>query len=242
MSNKVVAITGASSGIGEAAARLLAQSRVKLVLGARRTDKLATIANHIEATGGTALAVELDVTKRSSMQAFAEVAQERFGRIDVLVSNAGVMYLAPLSDLRVDEWERMIDVNIKGVLNGVAVFLPRMLEQGSGHFVTVGSTAGHQVMPMNGVYASTKFAVRAIADSLRLEGGEAIRSTLISPGATATELFDKIPNLEVQELVKSYSGGALPADSIARAIAFAIAQPEGVDVNEILVRPMMNKY
>jgi NADP-dependent 3-hydroxy acid dehydrogenase YdfG len=242
MSNKVVAITGASSGIGEATARLLAQSGARLALGARRTDKLASIAKDIEAAGGAVVAIELDVTSRESMQAFGDAVQARYGRIDVVVNNAGVMYLAPLSDLRVNEWDRMVDVNIKGVLHGIAAFLPRMLEQGCGHFVTVGSIAGHQVMPMNGVYAATKFALRAIADSLRLEGGEAIRSTLISPGATATELFDKIPSLEVQELVKSYAGGALPADSIARAIAFAIAQPEGVDVNEILVRPMANKY
>jgi NADP-dependent 3-hydroxy acid dehydrogenase YdfG len=242
MSDKVIAITGASSGIGEAAARLLAKSGAKLVLGARRIDQLATIAKAIEADGGVAVPVELDVTNRASMQAFAEAAQSRFGRIDVLVNNAGVMFLAPLSDLRVDEWDRMIDVNVKGVLNGIAAFLPRMQAQGRGHVVTVASVAGHQVMPMNGVYAATKFAVRALAESVRIEGGTSIRSTLISPGATATELFDKILHPQIQEMAKARLASALPVDSIARAIAFAIAQPDDVDVNEIIVRPMANKY
>ncbi len=242
MNDKVVAITGASSGIGEATARLLAKSGARLVLGARRRDQLAAIAREIEAEGGVAVPVELDVTDRASMQAFAEVAVNRFGRIDVLVNNAGVMLLAPLSDLRTEEWDRMIDVNIKGVLNGAAAFLPRMQTQGRGHIVIVGSIAGHQVMPMNGVYAATKFAVRAIAESLRLEGGAAIRSTLISPGAVATELFDKILHPQIQEMAKARLGSALPVDSIARAIAFAIDQPDDVDVSEIIVRPMANKY
>jgi NADP-dependent 3-hydroxy acid dehydrogenase YdfG len=242
MSDKVIAITGASSGIGEAAARLLAKSGARLVLGARRHDQLATIAREIEAEGGTALPVALDVTARASMEAFAAAARERFGRIDVLVNNAGVMLLAPFSDLRIEEWERMIDVNIKGVLYGAAAFWPHMQAQGSGHIVTVGSMAGHQVMPMSGVYAATKFAVRAIAESLRLEGGTAIRSTLISPGAVATELFDKILHPQIQQLAKSRISSALPVDSVAHAIAYAIGQPENVDVTEIIVRPMTNKY
>lgn len=242
MRDKVIAITGASSGIGEATAKLLAETGAKLVLGARRREQLENIAREIETAGGTAVAVELDVTRRDSMMAFAEAAGSQFGRIDVLVNNAGVMLLAPLADLRVEEWERMIDVNLKGILYGVAAFLPRMQAQERGHIVTVGSVAGRQVMPMNGVYAATKFAVRAIAESIRLEGGTAIRSTLISPGATQTELFDKILHPQIQEMVKARSGSALPVDSIARAIAFAIAQPDGVDVNEIIVRPMVNKY
>jgi NADP-dependent 3-hydroxy acid dehydrogenase YdfG len=242
MSEKVIAITGASSGIGEAAARLLAKSGAKLVLGARRTEQLTTIAKDIEAEGGAAVAVELDVTDRASVEAFVEVARSRFGRIDVIVNNAGVMYLAPLADLRTEEWERMIDVNIKGVLNGVAAVWPHMLAQGNGQIVIVGSVAGHQVMPMNGVYAATKFAVRAIAENIRLEGGSAIRSTLIAPGATQTELFDKIIHPQIQQAAKARNATALPVDSIARAIAYAIEQSHDVDVNEIIVRPMSNKY
>jgi NADP-dependent 3-hydroxy acid dehydrogenase YdfG len=242
MSDKVVAITGASSGIGEATARLLAKSGARLVLGARRRDQLVAIAKQIEAEGGTAVPVELDVTNRASLQAFVQMALSQFGRIDVLVNNAGVMLLAPLSDLRTEEWDRMIDVNIKGVLYGAAAVLPHMHAQGRGHIVTVGSIAGHQVMPMNGVYAATKFAVRALAESLRLEGGTAIRSTLISPGAVATELFDKILHPQIQQMAKARIGSALRVDCIARAIAFAIEQPDDVDVNEIIVRPMANKY
>jgi NADP-dependent 3-hydroxy acid dehydrogenase YdfG len=242
MTDKVIAITGASSGIGEAAARLLAKTGAKLVLGARRMDQLSVIAKEIEAEGSTAVAVSLDVTSRDSMKAFVDVAISRFGRVDVMVNNAGVMLLAPFSDLRVEEWDRMIDVNIKGMLNGAAAVFPHMQAQQSGHFITVGSVAGHQVMPMNGVYAATKFAVRAIAESLRLEGGTAIRSTLIAPGAVATELFDKILHPQIKEMAKARQGSALPADSIARAIAYAIEQPADVDVNEIIVRPMGNKY
>lgn len=242
MNEKVIAITGASSGIGEASARLLAKTGAKLVLGARRMDQLTAIAESIEAEGGTAIPVELDVTSRDSMRAFVDAAINRFGRIDVMVNNAGVMYLAPFSDLRVDEWDRMIDVNIKGMLNGAAAVFPHMQAQNSGHFVTVGSIAGHQIMPMNGIYAATKFAVRAIAESLRLEGGTTIRSTLISPGAVATELFDKIPHPQIQEMAKSRLAAALPVEAVARAIAFAIEQPANVDVNEIIVRPMANKY
>jgi NADP-dependent 3-hydroxy acid dehydrogenase YdfG len=242
MTEKVIAITGASSGIGEATARLLAKAGHNLILGARRTDRLATITQEIEAQGGTAIPFELDVTNRASAKAFVDFTVSRFGRIDVMINNAGVMLLAPFSDLRVDEWDRMIDVNIKGVLNGAAAALPYMQAQASGHFVTVGSVAGHQVLTMNGVYAATKHAVRALAESFRREGGMEIRSTLISPGATATELFDNILHPQIQEMSKSRLDMALPVDSIARAIAFAIEQPADVDVNEIIIRPMANKY
>jgi NADP-dependent 3-hydroxy acid dehydrogenase YdfG len=241
MTGKVIAITGASSGIGEAAARLLAKSGHRLIIGARRKDQLAAIAQDIEAQGGVAVPIELDVTNSESAKAFVEFAVSRFGRIDVLVNNAGVMYLAPLSDLRVNEWDRMIDVNIKGLLNGAAAALPHMQAQQSGHLITIGSIVGHRVGPMNGVYAATKFAARALAESFRLEGGAAIRSTLISPGAVATELFDKILHPQIQELAKSQLDKSLPAEAIARAIAFAIDQPDDVDVNEILVRPIANK-
>jgi NADP-dependent 3-hydroxy acid dehydrogenase YdfG len=242
MSDKVIAITGASSGIGEATARLLAKSGARLVLGARRHDQLAAIAREIEEEGGTAIAVELDVTSRASMEAFVEVARTRFGRIDVIVNNAGVMLLAPFADLRTDEWDRMIDVNIKGVLYGAAAVLPDMQAQGSGHIITVGSIAGHQVMPMNGVYAATKHAVRAISEGLRLEAGTAIRCTLISPGPVVTELFDKILHPQIQQMAKSRINAALPVDAVARAIAFAIEQPGDIDVNEIIIRPLTNKY
>ncbi|MDB5584197.1 MAG: putative oxidoreductase [Bradyrhizobium sp.] len=242
MRDKVVIITGASSGIGEATARLLAKSGAQLVLGARRVDRLAAIAAEIEEQGGTAIAAQLDVTSRTSVEAFVEQACNRFGRVDVLVNNAGVMLLAPVADLRTDEWDRMIDVNIRGVLYGAAAVLPRMQAQGQGHIITIGSVAGHRVMPMSAVYSATKFAVRAFAEGLRLEGGTAIRSTLISPGAVATELFDKILHPEIQQMAKSRIDDALPVDSIARAIAFAIEQPAEVDVNEIIVRPLANKY
>jgi NADP-dependent 3-hydroxy acid dehydrogenase YdfG len=242
MTEKVIAITGASSGIGEAAARLLAGQGAKLVLGARRKDRLSAIAKDVEAGGGTAVPVELDVTDRASMKTFVDTAVERFGRIDVMVNNAGVMYLAPFAELRTDEWDRMIDVNIKGMLNGAAAAFPYMQAQGAGHFVTVGSVAGHQVIQTNAVYAGTKFAVRAIAEGLRLEGGSTIRSTLISPGAVATELFEKIQHEQIRESAMGRRGSAIPAESIARAIAFAINEPEGVDVNEIIVRPMALKY
>jgi NADP-dependent 3-hydroxy acid dehydrogenase YdfG len=242
MTDKVIAITGASSGIGEAAARLLAAGGAKLVLGARRMEKLEQIVADIEAAGGSAVAVSLDVTDPDSMNAFVNVARERYGRIDVLVNNAGIMYLAPLSDLRVDEWDRMVDVNIKGILNGVAAAWPHMMEQESGHMVIVGSIAGRQVLPLNGVYAATKYAVRALAEWLRLEGGTAIRSTLIAPGAVQTELFEKIPHPQINEGTKARLKDALPVDSIARAIVYAIEQPDGVDVNEVTVRPMVHKY
>ena len=242
MSDKVIAITGASSGIGEASARLLAKSGAKLVLGARRQEQLASIARDIEVQGGVAVPSELDVTSRDSWEAFVGTTLKRFGRIDVLVNNAGVMLLSPLSDLRVSEWDRMVDVNIKGVLNGIAAVLPQMKTQKCGHVVITGSIAGHQVMPMNGVYAATKHAIRAIAESLRLEGGTEIRSTLISPGAVATELFDKILHPDIQKMAKARLNVALPVNSIARAIAFAIEQPPEVDVNEVIVRPMGHKY
>jgi len=242
MNGRVIAITGASSGIGEAAARLLAKQGAKLALGARRTDRLDAIVADIEAQGGEAIAHKLDVTNRESMEAFVGATTERFGRIDVLVNNAGVMLLAPLSDLRVDEWDRMVDVNLKGVLHGIGAVWERMLSQNSGQIVIVGSIAGRQVMPMNGVYAATKFALRALADSVRLEGGTAIRSTLISPGAVATELFSNILHDGIRERSADRIATALPAESIARAIVYAISEPDDVDVNEVTVRPMTVKY
>ncbi|MBV1691655.1 SDR family oxidoreductase [Novosphingobium sp. G106] len=237
MSGKVVVITGASSGIGEAAARLLAKDGARLVLGARRTDRLTGLANEIVAAGGEALAVMLDVTARDSMDDFVGRAIERFGRIDVFVHNAGLMMLGPWAELRRDEWDRMFDVNVRGVLNGIASALPHMLDQQSGHMILIGSTAGHHVVPLGGAYSATKFALRAIADSLRAEGGTAIRATLISPSATRTEIVENVDHPIMREALLSRRDLMLSADDVARAIAYAIAQPAHVDVSEIIVRP-----
>jgi NADP-dependent 3-hydroxy acid dehydrogenase YdfG len=219
----------------------LAKTGARLVLGARRTDKLSAIASEIDAAGGAAIATQLDVTSRASMNAFVDLARKRFGRIDVLVNNAGVMMLAPLAEVRYDDWERMIDVNLRGVLNGIAAALPHMLAQGSGHIVMIGSTSGRRVAPMGGVYAATKFAVRAIAESVRIEGGSAVRSTLISAGATQTELVDGVDHPMIREALLARRNDMLTADAVARAVAYAIEQPREVDVSEILVRPLKLK-
>ncbi|VWX54472.1 SDR family oxidoreductase [Novosphingobium sp. 9U] len=241
MADKVIAITGASSGIGEATARLLARSGAKLVLGARRMERLNALVADIEAQGGAAIALRLDVTDRAETQAYIGAAVERFGRIDVLVNNAGIMKLAPLAEAKQDDWDRMIDVNLRGALNGIAAALPHMMKQQSGHIIMVGSTSGHRVAPMNGVYAATKFAIRALAESIRIEGGSSVRSTLISPGATHTELVENIDHPMIREALASRMADALPVDSIARAIAYAIEQPHEVDVSEVLVRPLKLK-
>ncbi len=234
---KVVAITGASSGIGEAAGRLLAAAGAKVVLGARRADRLETIANDISTSKGEVDVQALDVTKREDLALFVKKAQDRFGRLDVLIGNAGVMPLSPLEDLRVDEWDRMIDVNIKGVLYGIAVALPVFRKQGSGHFITVSSVAGHRIAPTGAVYSGTKFAVRAISEGLRQEVGDKIRVTIISPGAVESELAETISNPEVKKRIVDYRKMAIPAEAIASAMAYAIGQPANVDVNEILIRP-----
>lgn len=237
LEGKVVAITGASSGIGEATARLLAASGAKVVLGARRTDRLAAIASDIKASKGEAEIQALDVTKRDNLSAFVKLAQDRFGRLDVLISNAGLMPVSPLDDLKVDEWDRMIDVNIKGVLYGIAAALPVFRKQGSGHFINVSSVAGHRVGPNGSVYAGTKFAVRAISEGLRQEAGDKIRVTIISPGAVESELAETISDPDLKKRMKDNRKAAIPADAIARAMAYAIGQPANVDINEILVRP-----
>jgi len=234
---KVVAITGASSGIGEAAARVLAASGAKVILGARRTDRLATIAAEIEKTGGAADIHALDVSKRADLVSFVKKAQDRFGRLDVLISNAGLMPLSPLDALKVDEWDRMIDVNIKGVLYGIAAALPVFRQQESGHFINVSSVAGHRVGPNSAVYAGTKFAVRAISEGLRQEAGAKIRVTIISPGAVESELAETISDPALKKRIEDYRSMAIPAEAIARAIEYAIGQPANVDINEILVRP-----
>lgn len=241
INEKVIVITGASSGIGEATARLLGKKGARVVLGARRIDRLERIASDIRAYGGAADVRETDVTKREDVEALVRLAKERFGRLDVVVNNAGLMPLAPLAALRVDEWNRMIDVNIRGVLHGIAAALPIMKGQGYGQFVNVSSVAGRQVFPSATVYCATKFAVHAISEGLRQESKD-IRVTVISPGPTDSELaattVDEASRAALVEIRKDL----VPADAIARAIVYAIEQPDGVDVNEVVVRPTATQW
>ncbi|MFF4277743.1 SDR family oxidoreductase [Streptomyces kronopolitis] len=235
---KVVAITGASSGIGEATALLLAERGARLVLGARRTARLAELVARIERAGGSAVQIRTDVTRPEDLHALVALATERFGRLDVLVGNAGVGTISPLDDLRVEEWDHMIDVNVKGVLHGIAAALPVFRAQGAGHFVTTASTAAFRIVPTMAVYAASKFAVRALCEGLRQEAGDALRVTTVSPGAIATDFAEASSNSRVRaEITKMRDDLAIPPDAIARAIAFAIEQPADVDVNEIVVRP-----
>jgi len=234
---KVVVITGASSGIGEATARLLAARGARVVLGARRVDRLEKIVGEIKAAGGQALAWSVDVTKREEVKALVDAAVEHFGRIDVMVNNAGYMPASPLAADKVDEWERTVDVNIKGVLYGISAALPRFRAQDSGHLINVSSVGGHLVFPSFAVYCGTKFAVRAISEGFRQEAGPNIRSTIISPGAVESELASHITDPQAAEAVKAFTNVAIPAEAIAQAILYAIQQPAAVDVNEILVRP-----
>ncbi|QCG94371.1 SDR family oxidoreductase [Azospirillum sp. TSA2s] len=234
--DQVVLITGASSGIGEATARVLAEAGATLMLGARRTDRLDTLVREITAKGGRAAARALDVTDRASMEGFVAEARERFGRIDVLVNNAGVMPLSPLASLKVEEWDRMIDVNIRGVLHGIAAVLPVMEAQGRGHVVNIGSVGSFEVVPTSAVYSATKFAVRAITDGLRQES-ETIRTTCIYPGVTRSELADTITDETAARAMVEYRCNAIEPEAIGRAVLFAIEQPRDVGVNEITVRP-----
>lgn len=239
--DKVVLITGASSGLGEATARRLAERGAKLMLAARREDKLKKLVAAIDRDGGTAAYQVTDVTERSQVEALAKATVAAYKRIDVLINNAGLMPLAPLDALKVDEWEQMIDVNVKGVLYGIAAVLPTMREQHSGHVINLSSVAGHKVMPGGVVYCATKYAVRAISEGMRLEGNGEIRSTNISPGAVATELTDHISHEESAEQAGEMYKSAIDADAIARAIVYAIEQPQEVDVNEIIIRPAVQE-
>lgn len=242
--NKVVIITGASSGLGEATARHLAARGAKLVLAARRTERLQALVQQIEAAGGEALAVATDVVDMAQVQALADQAKARFGRIDVLVNNAGIMPLAPLSKLKVDEWSRMIDVNVKGVLHGIAAVLPTMEAQKSGHIINIASVAGLKIFsPIGAVYSATKFAVRALSEGLRAEAPEGVRTTTVSPGAVESELKLGSSDADTAAGVKAfYEANQIPADSVARAIAYAIEQPATVDVNEIVLRPTVQDF
>ncbi len=234
--DKTILITGASSGIGEGTARILGAAGAKLVLGARRTDRLDALAAKIRAGGGTAEVRALDVTSREDMAAFAAFAQERFGRIDVLVNNAGVMPLSPMASLKVEEWDRMIDVNIRGVLYGIAAVLPVMNGQGFGQIINIASIGALAVSPTAAVYCATKYAVRAISDGLRQEN-ERLRVTCVCPGVVESELAHTITDPEAAELMRSYRSVSIKPDAIGRAILHVIEQPDDVDTNEIVVRP-----
>jgi len=244
IAGKVVVITGASSGLGEAAARLLSARGAAVVLGARRVERIQTLAGELSAGGGRALAVETDVTDRGQVQRLVDAAVRAYGRVDVLINNAGLMPQSPLERLKVDEWDRMIDVNLKGVLYGIAAALPHMQRQKGGQIINVSSVAGHKVGPGSAVYAATKHAVRALSEGLRQEVKPyGIRTTVISPGAVATELPNTVTDPAAAERIhKMYGEIAIPADSFARAVAFAIGQPDDVDVNEILFRPTRQEY
>jgi len=234
--SKVVLITGASSGIGEATARRLAGAGHPVVLGARRAERLAVLAKEIEADGGSALPHTLDVTDTLSVRSFVAAAQERYGRVDVLVNNAGVMPLSRLDALRTDEWDRMIDVNLRGVLHGIAAVLPIMRTQGAGHIVNIASVSGLRVDPTAAVYSATKHAVRALSEGLRQESRE-LRVTVISPGLTRSQLTDTINDQDTKDAVTGQMGIAISAAVIGEAVHYAITQPADVDINELVVRP-----
>ena len=236
---KVVIITGASSGLGEASARHLSELGATVVLGARRVDRIQALADELTKNGGKALALATDVTNAEEVKALVDAAVKEYGKIDVLLNNAGLMPQSPLERLKITDWEQMIDVNIKGVLYGIAAALPYMKEQKSGHIINVSSVAGHTVRPGGVVYSATKQSVRVISEGLRQEVKEYnLRTTIISPGAVATELPNSITEDDIAAGTKEfYKNYAIPANSFARAIAFAISQPEDVDINEILFRP-----
>ena len=235
---KVVVITGASSGLGEATARLLSAQGATIVLGARRVDRIQAVADELTNSGGKALAVATDVTDPDQVKALVDAAVQTYGRINVMINNAGLMPHSPLDRRKIDDWNQMIDVNIKGVLYGIAAALPYMQQQKAGHIINVSSVAGHKVRPGGVVYAATKHAVRVLSEGLRMEVKPYnIRTTVISPGAVATELPNSITEPDIAENVRKGYEIAIPADSFARMVVFAMSQPEDVDVNEILFRP-----
>lgn len=234
---KIVLVTGASSGIGEATALRLAAEGHHVALGARRTERLETLATRIRADGGRASVHRLDVTDADGVRDVVDRVVEEHGRIDVIVNNAGVMPLPRLDALLVDEWNQMFDVNVKGLLHGIAAVLPHFGRHGGGHVVTVASVGAHEVVPTSAVYSATKFAAWAITEGLRLESDPSIRATTITPGVVESELAEHISDPGAQDAMRAYRRNAIPADAIARAISFAVGQPADVDVNEIIVRP-----
>ncbi|WP_313374959.1 SDR family oxidoreductase [Chishuiella sp.] len=244
ITGKVVVITGASSGLGETTARLLASKGANVVLGARREENLIKITNEINSElNGKAVYLKTDVTKKDDVQALIEKAVSEFGKIDVLINNAGLMSIAPMDQLKIDEWESMIDINIKGVLYGIAATLPIFQKQESGHFINISSVAGIKIFSPGGtVYSGTKYAVRAISDGLRHEVGGKIRTTTIEPGAVDSELKYGSSHKESSDFVTDFYKNAIPSDSIARAIVYAIEQPADVDINEIVIRPTVQEF
>lgn len=234
--DKVILITGASSGIGEGIARELGTAGATLMLGARRTERLEVIAEQINAAGGNAQWRRLDVTDQADVAAFADAARERWGRVDVIINNAGIMPLSPMASMKTDEWNSMVDVNIKGVLHGIAAVLPEFVERGAGHVINIASIGALAVSPTAAVYCATKFAVRAISDGLRQERPD-IRVTCIHPGVVESELASTITDATASSAMASYRAIALQPDAIGRAVRYALEQPEDVDVNEIVVRP-----
>jgi NADP-dependent 3-hydroxy acid dehydrogenase YdfG len=241
---KVVVITGASSGLGQSTARLLAASGAKVVLGARRKDRIDALVKEITAKGGNAIGFATDVTKRRDFEALVKGALDKHGRVDVLVNNAGIASIAPMEALKVEEWDQMIDVNIKGLLYGVAAALPIMQKQKQGHIINIASVVGFKVFAPGGVvYSATKFAVRAVTEGLRLElKADNIRTTMISPGAIATELGESGSDEVAKENLREFYKIAIPADSIAHAIAYAIEQPSAVEIDEVVIRPTAQEF
>ena len=239
ITDKVVVITGASSGIGESTAEFLARHGARVVLGARRKDRIDEVVKEISAEGGKAVGFTVDVTKRPEVEALIKGAVDSFGRVDVMVNDAGIMPIAPMAALKVEEWDRMIDVNIKGLLYGVAAVLPIMQKQKQGHIINIASVFGFKVFAPGGtVYSATKFAVRAVTEGLRVElRGDHIRCTMISPGAVATELPEGSSDEGTRKSLREFYKMAIPADSIARAIAYAIEQPAEVEIDEVVIRP-----
>jgi NADP-dependent 3-hydroxy acid dehydrogenase YdfG len=239
--DKVVVITGASSGLGEATARALAKNGAKLVLGARRLDRLKALASELSL--GDKAAVQTDVSNYAQVKHLVDHAVKVHGRVDVVLNNAGLMPLSPLDRLKIEDWDRMIDVNIKGVLYGIAAALPHMKAQKSGHIINVSSVAGHRVRPTSTVYSATKTAVRVISEGLRQEVTPYnIRTTIISPGAVSSELLESITEKDIAQNLSGVRDMAIPADSFASMVLFAMSQPDNVDVNEILFRPTIQEY
>ena len=244
ITGKVVVITGASSGIGEGIARLLASKGARVVLGARRKDRIDVLANEIRAAGGNALAFRTDVTQRDQVEALVQGALKEHDRIDVIVNNSGIMPIAPMAALKVEEWDRMIDVNIKGLLYGVAAVLPIMQRQKAGHIINTASVLGFKVFAPGGtVYSATKFAVRAISEGLRMElKQDNIRTTMISPGAVATELPESSSDEATRKHLRELYKIAIPVEAIAQAIAYAMEQPAEVEIDEIVIRPTAQEF
>ncbi|WP_296187126.1 SDR family oxidoreductase [Pseudomonas sp. UBA1879] len=234
--DKVVLITGASSGIGEGIARVLGAAGATLMLGARRLDRLQTLVDEINAAGGKAECRRLDVTDATDVTAFAQEARTRWGRVDVIINNAGIMPLSPMASMKTEEWDRMVDVNIKGVLHGIAAVLPEFTRRGSGHVINIASVGALSVVPTAAVYCATKYAVRAISDGLRQESPD-IRVTCIHPGVVESELASTVTDDTAKSAMETYRAIALQPEAIGRAVRYVIEQPDDVDVNEIVVRP-----